>query len=363
MKELLPSHTLENLQLLQSKVSETMLQRGVLIPHPREEYEMLEERLLEVLELKAERVTKCGHFVAQPPDTTTASAEQGEEDSDSALGSSIDGSDGEICDTCHCQVKHSKVGVGSGDKTWSIKVFAANGLMRSSAWAAAWSEMERVDVEILPWIGDFVRRRLDERRKQEEVMQRERQVNEETMVDERVAMFREETRTAQVQQRMMVDSGNTAPVSQLPMETAEPPPKELDSTPPPPAELPQIYRPSQIPLSVLLKNYIYLLAQDRRNIVMFGLVALLALALATRVGSPVDAGSAVSIGDPCSLCTTHLGSTVMSSNVDLGGVEVEGQDAVQLGDGRTLESTLRQVDEGFTKGAEQPESLLAGEGL
>jgi hypothetical protein len=42
-------------------------------------------------------------------------------------------------------------------------------------------------------------------------------------------------------------------------------------------DLPQIYRPSQIPVSILLKNYLYLLAQDRKNlfILVMGVLMLL----------------------------------------------------------------------------------------
>src|SRR6201999_4293007 len=112
-----------------------------------EEYEMLEERLLEALELRGARVTKCGHFRPRSSDGSSSLSSEEERGSDSGVGSSVDSSGEEVCATCgHCV----KTATSDVDKTWTIKVFAANGLMRSSAWAAAWSEMERVDVEILP---------------------------------------------------------------------------------------------------------------------------------------------------------------------------------------------------------------------
>ena len=52
MQKVLPHQILENWKLIQEKVTNTVLERGILIPHPRDEYELLEERLLESLELK-----------------------------------------------------------------------------------------------------------------------------------------------------------------------------------------------------------------------------------------------------------------------------------------------------------------------
>ena len=84
MQELLPESTLDQLQVLKGKVSDTILQRGILVPHPREEYEMLEERLLEALELEEERLTKCGHFRGHARDSTSSVSTVGDS-SDSGL--------------------------------------------------------------------------------------------------------------------------------------------------------------------------------------------------------------------------------------------------------------------------------------
>lgn len=286
MQELLPAQVLANLQLLRSKVSETVLQRGILIPHPREEYELLEERLLEALELKEERVTKCGHFQGRVSTNLSSPTYTSGEDSDSGLGSSIDGSDGERCATCQHHIKTAKSGVGSRGKKWKIRVFAANGLLRSSAWSAVWPEMERVDVEILPWISDDMRRQLDERREKEEREERERLEDEEErikeIVDEQVRLAHEEMkRIEEVERRAkMEENASRSEVAKPYAETimAKAPSSDAitSGSLTAPADLPQIYRPSQIPLSILLKNYVYLLAQDRRNIVMavLGVIAL-----------------------------------------------------------------------------------------
>ncbi|KAK5107525.1 hypothetical protein LTR62_001055 [Meristemomyces frigidus] len=258
MQEILPKQASDDLQLLRSKVTETVARRGLLISHPHEEYEMLEERLLEALELKEERITKCGHFRARPSDASTVSM-----GSDSGLGSSVDDVsdvDGTVCETCHSPIKGSHK--SSRPPRWTIKVFAANGLMRASAWSAAWSEMEAVDVEILPLIDDATRARLDERREEE--------VREECAREDAEAERAREQEEAQMMAAAAAGRGvYHAPVHEV---YAAPPTKAEPSA----ADLPQIYRPSEVPLSILLKNYLLLLARDRWNVAMFflGLVAL-----------------------------------------------------------------------------------------
>lgn len=276
MEELLSGDTLESLQLLQSRLSSTILQRGILIPHPKDEYELLEERLLEALELKTERVTKCGHFRARES-TSSASSE------DSGVGSSVeDVDDGTSCRTCHRHLSAVSTAVGGGRK-WSIKVFAANGLMRASAWTAAWSEMESVDIEIMPWIDEDVRKSLDARTLKEEVEENARQEEEmrriATTAEEqfRVESVREAKtwedqacRDGREQQedfkkptdhKMSISKENTVE------EDLHPVSRKAD-------DLPPVYPRKDIPLSLLLRNYIFLLAQDKRNVLIFGLTLL-----------------------------------------------------------------------------------------
>ena len=76
--------------------------------------------------------------------------------------------DASVCTDCHRHVKRPGRGVGTGTKRWELKIYAANGLMRAGAWSAAWSEMERCDVEISPWIPDDMRKALDKRLQEEE---------------------------------------------------------------------------------------------------------------------------------------------------------------------------------------------------
>lgn len=276
MEELLSGDTLESLQLLQSRLSSTILQRGILIPHPKDEYELLEERLLEALELKTERVTKCGHFRARES-TSSASSE------DSGVGSSVeDVDDGTSCRTCHRHLSAVSTAVGGGRK-WSIKVFAANGLMRASAWTAAWSEMESVDIEIMPWIDEDVRKSLDARTLKEEVEENARQdeemrriattaeeqfrvesVREAKMWDEqacRDGREQQEDFKKPTDHKISISKENTVE------EDLQPFSRKAD-------DLPPVYPRKDIPLSLLLRNYIFLLAQDKRNVLIFGLTLL-----------------------------------------------------------------------------------------
>jgi hypothetical protein len=282
MRETLPQHVLENLQLLKFKLSDTVLKRGILIPHPRDDYELLEEKLLEALELQESRISKCGHFRnrhSTDSDLTTASS-----GADSGVGSSVDGSDEEHCSTCH----HHLLAAGSGKQKWSIKVYAANGLMRASAWSAAWSEMERVDVEIMAWFKDDLRIKLDEMNTQEIVV---KEVDHEAdelriskLVEERIKLMEEDgerAREAEMsreierividEQRQFSQSAQEAPTEQT---KAAKPAENAPASKPTSTELPNIYRPKDIPLSILLWNYVFLLAKKPKNMAVFFLLVL-----------------------------------------------------------------------------------------
>jgi hypothetical protein len=83
-----------------------------------------------------------------------------------------------VCPDCEGHMRLPGKGVGSGKRRFDIKIYAANGLMRSGAWAAAWREMERVDVEIDVWMPEDLRRALDQEfqnEEDEEIKRRERE--------------------------------------------------------------------------------------------------------------------------------------------------------------------------------------------
>lgn len=133
------------MQLQERLGSAELRSRGILLPHPQEEYDLLEERLLEALELEQPRIQSSHYF------------EQGG-DSGFESGSQTDSEDAD--DKCPDCGKHLRTRL---DKKWEIKVFAANGLMRGAAWTAAWRDMEKVDVEIGMFMPEEVRREVDTR--------------------------------------------------------------------------------------------------------------------------------------------------------------------------------------------------------
>lgn len=136
----------DNWRLLQEKLGDTVLERGVLLPHPQDSYEVLDERLLDALELPVRpraRILKCGHYMG--PETPTSSSEDEREQY-------FQKAERKWCDLCGREVRIEGILDGKGEQRFRIKIYASNGLMRAGAWAAAWREMERVDVEIEPFV-------------------------------------------------------------------------------------------------------------------------------------------------------------------------------------------------------------------
>ncbi|KAJ6439376.1 pathway-specific nitrogen regulator [Purpureocillium lavendulum] len=120
---------------LQERTGDTVSDRGILLPHPQNDYEVLEERLLEALELPLRRRARI---------------------LDDAGGGDDDYYDDEYsrgadkthwCRTCKSEIRYDSLGQG---RVFRVKVYASNGLMRAGAWEACWKEMERVDVELEP---------------------------------------------------------------------------------------------------------------------------------------------------------------------------------------------------------------------
>lgn len=248
-----------------------MLDRGILVPHPREDYDLLEERLLESLELRMPRILACGHFHLNAD----------EEAELIAAGEEIEDEDGDadICEDCGRRVRDGRYGAGTGSRRWDIKLYAANGLMRAGAWGAVWREMERVDVEICPWLGEELKRELETAREAEEQEEVLRHATDEENVI--YTQQEDDTRNKEARQedneRMREIYGDDA---QAYMDVPKP---TLSPTPSPQhADLSKIPGDSlshELPLSTLLANYVTVLAQDPRNVVI-AFLSLLVLALA-----------------------------------------------------------------------------------
>lgn len=288
MESVLPHYILENWKLLRQKATQTVLDRGILIPHPKEDYDLLEERLLESLELKTPRILKCGHFHLDPEEEADVAG------SDSFDSDEDEDNDADICDDCGRRIRDGRFGTGVGSKRWDIKLFAANGLMRAGAWGAAWREMERVDVEIVPWMDEDMKRQLELRRldeaeailpspspaavAMEESLEDEMPTQPPGMDD---ARMREIYGDSNAQPYVAVDD-----FDETDEKVAGYPPLSPSSHPQAQPENQQHQPPQQhqeIPIPILLRNYIYLLiaAQDGRNLAI-GFLSFLVLVLTLR---------------------------------------------------------------------------------
>ncbi|KAL8972108.1 MAG: hypothetical protein Q9183_000719 [Haloplaca sp. 2 TL-2023] len=244
MEQVLPAYILENWKVLREKATDTVLERGVLIPHPKEDYDLLEERLLESLDLKLPRILKCGHFHLDADEDADAAGfdEKDYDDEDN---------DADICGDCGRRVRDDKYGSGTGSRRWDIKVYAANGLMRAGAWGAAWREMERVDVEIVPWMDDQVKRELTLRTEEER--------NNAAFLQQKTVAKADQGSTMDEERMREIYGGETSAF-------ADQQPEQASTSP---ARQPDYQNRVEIPLQDLLKNYLLAAAQDRKNIAIF----------------------------------------------------------------------------------------------
>ncbi|KAK6225426.1 hypothetical protein QIS74_01473 [Colletotrichum tabaci] len=145
---------------LHDRVAATVCERGILLSHPQDDYEVLEERLLEALDLPLRlraRVLECGHYIGPSNEMTLGEdTDSDEEEYEEASRRKSALVKTHWCQTCRHDIRYESLGPG---KIFRIKVYASNGLMRTGAWAACWKEMERVDVELEPIVESAV---LDE---------------------------------------------------------------------------------------------------------------------------------------------------------------------------------------------------------
>jgi hypothetical protein len=336
LDSVLPPSVLANWKLLREKVSSTLLERGILIPHPKDDYDVLEERLLESLELKVPRILQCGHFHRRCADDDDLHAADSECDSDD---------DPDLCPDCGRRVRDGRFGSGTGNKRWDIKIYAANGLMRAGAWGAAWREMERVDVEILPWIEDGMRREMDLRRDEEQAARLPPSPAHTEHVPHHESRPVDEERLREIY-------GTGAPPFVDGFEN-EPPRCASPPAPAPPPFRRSRVPPSDIPLQTLLVNYIRLLLRDRRNVailVLSGLVLVLAMGSGARPG-PVPA-------------QTQLRSTVPTAVPvpEPGAGLAQAATAAARGDGAALRHTVVEHVQALATGSVAPDAAGATDG-
>ncbi|KAI6781599.1 uncharacterized protein J7T54_005310 [Emericellopsis cladophorae] len=159
---------------LQDRMGDTTCERGILLPHPQNDFEILEERLLEALELplrRRARILECGHYLGPANETTILEESSEEEDDEGVFEDSHRQSRSSMekkhwCNTCRSEIRFDALGA---DKVFRVKVYASNGLVKAGAWEACWKEMERVDVEIEPIVESDIQEemaRLDDEQQQ-----------------------------------------------------------------------------------------------------------------------------------------------------------------------------------------------------
>ncbi|KAI1740510.1 hypothetical protein F4680DRAFT_418313 [Xylaria scruposa] len=183
-------------RILQDRVGDTVIERGILLGHPQNDYEVLEERVLEALELpvrRRARILECGHYLGPSNETTLTEEEEGEESEDEhAQHRRQSDSKHHWCATCKSEIRYDALGEA---KVFRVKVYASNGLMRAGAWEACWKEMERVDVELEPIVEPAVQDeivRLAAAQQEREIAQQE-----EADIAKEVAMQFEEQRRSE----------------------------------------------------------------------------------------------------------------------------------------------------------------------
>ncbi|KAM3447800.1 hypothetical protein MY3296_008370 [Beauveria thailandica] len=134
---------------LQARVGDTLSDRGILLPHPQNDFEILEERLLEAMELPLQRrarILECGHYLGPANEMSMVDDGMTSDEEDFEERRTESGKR-HWCSTCQSDIRYDSLGEG---KVFRTKVYASNGLMKAGAWDACWKEMERVDVELEP---------------------------------------------------------------------------------------------------------------------------------------------------------------------------------------------------------------------
>lgn len=151
---------------LQDRLGDTVCERGILLPHPQNDFEVLEERLLEALELplrRRARILECGHYLGPSNEMSILEEEEDESEDDyedrrPSRSSGFVDNKTHWCTTCRSDIRvEDSLGTG---KIFRVKVYASNGLMKAGAWEACWKEMERVDVELEPILEAGVQEEL-----------------------------------------------------------------------------------------------------------------------------------------------------------------------------------------------------------
>ncbi|KAM5444961.1 hypothetical protein MferCBS31731_000417 [Microsporum ferrugineum] len=267
LREILPDAYWTRWKLLEEKIGTTgiLRDRGILISHPQEAYDLLEERLLETLSLTRPRLA-YGHFIGG--DDTDEDEDEQTTDDDDENNDEKGGCVKKKCQDCGQRVVNNRDGL---EKKWEVRVYAANGLMGQGAWAAAWKEMEKVDVEVGLCLPAKLKNELEQRLVQEQALRRERMTEDAISVE------------------------NSHPTTKAPVNPPGRPQSQIDGLYEPPREkaavkvpirkgerpalttAPTQYSRDDINLLKALYNYIRIVCQGNQLLIVTILLVLLAL--------------------------------------------------------------------------------------
>ncbi|ROV91939.1 hypothetical protein VSDG_07598 [Cytospora chrysosperma] len=192
---------------LQDRLGDTEMERGILLPHPQNDYEVLEERLLEALELplrRRARILECGHYLGPSNEMTITDYIEDDysdssEDEEPAAASKREKR--HWCKSCKGDIKYQELGA---ERVFRIKVYASNGLMSAGAWEASWREMERIDIEVEPIVSQTVQQDLSKLAASYEQEQR-KQLDQQSEAGHR-QRFEEERRLKFEEERQMLEA-------------------------------------------------------------------------------------------------------------------------------------------------------------
>ncbi|KUI53325.1 Heterokaryon incompatibility protein 6, OR allele [Cytospora mali] len=187
---------------LQDRLGDTEMERGILLPHPQNDYEVLEERLLEALELplrRRARILECGHYLGPSNEMTLNDDIEDDFDdfSDDEREAVVKKEKRHWCKSCKGDIKYQELG---SERVFRMKVYASNGLMSAGAWEACWREMERVDIEVEPIIDSAVQSDLARLAALFEQDQR-KQLDQQSEEGQRRQRFEEERQSLEAQRR------------------------------------------------------------------------------------------------------------------------------------------------------------------
>lgn len=392
---------------LQERMGDTTCERGILLPHPQNDFEVLEERLLEALELplrRRARILECGHYLGPSNDLTMLEDSESEDEDyyyheSPRQSRSSANKETHWCGTCHSEIRYESLGLG---KVFRVKVYASNGLIKAGAWDACWKEMERVDVEIEPIVETEVHEELVALdNEQQRALELHQEAEAQRMEEEEAAYagepYAEEEEATQLhhdihpssppeiavtsepeppsagEERRLRDEarlreiyGETPPAASEPTPAEQPPSSEYvhHQTPPSPSaeayarreERRQSSRNDSLPELIL--EAVKVMMQDKKNVII-ALMSVLVLALALRTGGIAQPAELQPIvkQEPPAITVTERAQEAVSSVAEI--LESVAPTAAQASASEGVDPCSTASSQGYQRGIAEQETVVS----